>query len=58
MTATDSSRRTFWTSTVTSMEPVQVRVVELLRPQQVFAGLDDLVEQLHRDVDAARTALA
>ena len=39
-------------------EPVRVRVVELLRPQQVFAGLDDLVEQLHRDVDAARTALA
>jgi len=37
---------------------VRVRVVELLRPQQVFAGLDDLVEQLHRDVDAARTALA
>ena len=39
-------------------EPVRVCVVELLRPQQVFAGLDDLVEQLHRDVDAARTALA
>ncbi len=39
-------------------EWVRVRFVELLRPQQVFAGLDDLVEQLHRDVDAARTALA
>ncbi len=39
-------------------ESVRVTFAELLRPQQVFAGLDDLVAQLHRDVDAARAILA
>ncbi len=39
-------------------EAVRVRFVALLRPQQVFDGLDDLVAQLHRDVEGARGALA
>tara|TARA_Y100000310_G_scaffold199129_2_gene199109 strand:- start:4441 stop:5397 length:957 start_codon:yes stop_codon:yes gene_type:complete len=39
-------------------ESVRVRFVELLRPQQVFDGLDGLVEQLQLDVATARSVLA
>lgn len=39
-------------------QTVSVHFVERLRPQQRFDGPDELVGQLHRDVAAARRALA
>jgi riboflavin kinase/FMN adenylyltransferase len=36
---------------------LDVQFVRLLRRQRRFEGVDDLIAQLHRDVDAARAAL-